>query len=370
MIEPKIRPDIPGTRPGDVGNGHVLVVDAKHQKFNGKVYFRKPSGNYVHKKNGKAHSLHNAVYEFHNGKVPEGYVIHHIHRKPDGSFDKDENNIEYLRLMTPSEHATYHIENRPLKEKVCAWCGETFTTTAYFKKYCSDKCAADYKSYKRRLRETERAQQTNALIPIMTNTVKDNEYDVLIRVCPFCLTPFKVKTNSRVVVCNNPKCITMAARFIQAKSSVDNDFKRTSGLHLFDNKKLGVKIRGLLIDGEAWFVAKDVCDALDIKNSRKAVARLKDDEKDVTIGNTLGGSQKMNIINEFGLYRLILTSRKPEAEIFRCWIIREVLPRLRKMSMYLSTEPMPALEAPTVDVPAALEEPAQLTLDIEPVQSK
>lgn len=98
MIVPTIKPDAPGTKPGDPGNGHVLVIDPKHQKFNGRVYFRKSSGSNVYKKNGKHCFLHINVYEFHCGAIPKGYVVHHEHRKPDGSFDKEENNIDSLKF--------------------------------------------------------------------------------------------------------------------------------------------------------------------------------------------------------------------------------------------------------------------------------
>ena len=93
--------------------------------------------------------------------------------------------------------------------------------------------------------------------------------------------------------------------------------ERNKGVHPLFCMDLGVKIRCLLINGEPWFIAKDVCDALGLTNSRKAVARLDDDEKGVTTSDTLGGPQQMNIVNEFGLYRLILESRKPPRPISR-----------------------------------------------------
>ena len=66
-------------------------------------------------------------------------------------------------------------------------------------------------------------------------------------------------------------------------------------------------------DGEPWLVAKDVCDALKVGNPTDAVSRLDDDEKGVD-SETLGGAQEMNVISEAGTYRLIFTSRKPEAD--------------------------------------------------------
>ncbi|MBL8253316.1 MAG: Bro-N domain-containing protein [Candidatus Competibacter sp.] len=93
-------------------------------------------------------------------------------------------------------------------------------------------------------------------------------------------------------------------------------------------------VRVLIIDGEPWFVAVDVCAALHINNNRMALERLDDDEKGVSVMDTPGGPQKMSIINESGLYALILTSRKPEAKKFKKWVTSEVLPTLRKQGHY------------------------------------
>lgn len=93
-------------------------------------------------------------------------------------------------------------------------------------------------------------------------------------------------------------------------------------------------IRVQMKDGEPWFVAKDVCDALEIENNRNATARLDDDEKGVSIVRTSSGDQQMTIVNESGLYNLIFQSRKPEAKAFRKWVTSEVLPTLRKTGRY------------------------------------
>lgn len=106
-----------------------------------------------------------------------------------------------------------------------------------------------------------------------------------------------------------------------------------NNLQLFQNEQFG-PIRTVMVDGEPWFVAKDVCEALDITNSRDAVARLDDDEKGVVSTDTLGGTQELSAINEPGLYTLILGSRKPEAKAFRRWITHEVLPALRRTGRY------------------------------------
>jgi len=86
--------------------------------------------------------------------------------------------------------------------------------------------------------------------------------------------------------------------------------------------------------GEPWFVGADVCEALALRNSRDAMARLDEDEKGVAITDTLGGPQEMLTINESGLYSLILTSRKPSAKKFKKWVTSEVLPSIRRTGAY------------------------------------
>lgn len=98
-------------------------------------------------------------------------------------------------------------------------------------------------------------------------------------------------------------------------------------------------IRVQMKDGEPWFVAKDVCDALTIGNSRDAVNRLDDDEKAMSVLPTQFGDKEMNMVNESGLYNLIFQSRKPEAKAFRKWVTSEVLPTLRKTGRYELGQP-------------------------------
>lgn len=108
----------------------------------------------------------------------------------------------------------------------------------------------------------------------------------------------------------------------------------------FDEKK----VRTQVIDDEPWFIAKDVCDILEISNNRDAIGRLDDDEK-ATVGLT-DGSQIRNysIVNEFGLYNLVLSSRKPEAKVFKRWITHDVIPSIRKTGGYqVSKDPIEAL---------------------------
>lgn len=97
-------------------------------------------------------------------------------------------------------------------------------------------------------------------------------------------------------------------------------------------------IRVVTKESDAWFVATDVCKVLEIGNPSMAVNRLDDDEKGVNTIETPGGTQRMVVINESGLYSLILTSRKEEAKRFKKWITAEVLPSIRKHGMYATAE--------------------------------
>ena len=86
--------------------------------------------------------------------------------------------------------------------------------------------------------------------------------------------------------------------------------------------------------GEPLFVLKDVCNALGITNTRNVSARLDEDMKGVRPVDTLGGTQQLTVINEVGLYEVIIRSDKPEATQFRRWVTSEVLPSIRKHGMY------------------------------------
>lgn len=108
-------------------------------------------------------------------------------------------------------------------------------------------------------------------------------------------------------------------------------------LKTFQNPKFGT-IRTTTINGEPWFVAADVCKALDLNNNRMAIERLDVDEKGVSSIDTPGGKQELTIVNEPGLYALVLGSRKPEAKAFKRWITHEVIPTIRKHGAYMTPE--------------------------------
>lgn len=87
--------------------------------------------------------------------------------------------------------------------------------------------------------------------------------------------------------------------------------------------------------GEIWFVAKDVCKVLEIKNPTDALKRLDEDER---ARLNLGRQGETNIVNEYGLYNLILGSRKPEAKAFKRWVTHEVIPAIRKTGGYVAND--------------------------------
>lgn len=109
-------------------------------------------------------------------------------------------------------------------------------------------------------------------------------------------------------------------------------------MQVFSNDQFG-QVRTVQRDGQPWFVAADVCRALELGNPTMSLSRLDDDEK-MTINSTeghsgqRGGAQMMNIVNEPGLYTLVLGSRKPEAKSFKRWITHEVIPAIRKTGAY------------------------------------
>lgn len=101
-------------------------------------------------------------------------------------------------------------------------------------------------------------------------------------------------------------------------------------------------IRTLVINNEPWFVAKDLCNAINISNYRDAIERLDEDEKGVALTDTLGGKQEMNIVSESGMYTLILrchdaVKKGSIPHRFRKWVTSEVLPQIRKTGSYSKT---------------------------------
>ncbi len=105
-------------------------------------------------------------------------------------------------------------------------------------------------------------------------------------------------------------------------------------MQIFQNNEFG-QIRTLTIDSQPWFVGKDVADALGYSNSRKAlIDHVDEEDKGVTKCDTLGGKQELTVINESGLYSLIMSSQLQSAKKFKRWVTSEVLPAIRKTGQY------------------------------------
>lgn len=108
------------------------------------------------------------------------------------------------------------------------------------------------------------------------------------------------------------------------------------GLQVFENTQFG-QVRTINKDGAPWFVAADVCRALDLGQVTNTIRRLDDDEKAlISIKGISRGNDQVSIVNEPGLYSLVLGSRKPEAKAFKRWITHEVIPSIRKNGGYIA----------------------------------
>lgn len=107
-----------------------------------------------------------------------------------------------------------------------------------------------------------------------------------------------------------------------------------NNIQVFNNEEFG-EVRTVMVSDEPWFVAADVCKALELSNPTVAVSRLDEDER---AKFNLGRQGEGIIVNEAGLYSLILGSRKPEAKVFKRWITHDVIPAIRKTGGYIQGE--------------------------------
>ena len=111
--------------------------------------------------------------------------------------------------------------------------------------------------------------------------------------------------------------------------------RTTSEIMTFEKAEFG-SVRVKEIDGEPWFVVKDVCGALGLENTTKAMSRLDRDEfTSSKVTDSSGREQESYLVNEPGLYSLVLSSRKPEAKAFKRWVTHEVLPTIHKTGGYI-----------------------------------
>ena len=153
-------------------------------------------------------------------------------------------------------------------------------------------------------------------------------------------------------------------------------------LMIFDNPEFG-EIRTVEVNGEPWLVGKDVAQALGYSNTKDAVSRHVDTEdKRGSRFPTPSGQQEMTIINESGMYSLVLGSKLPSAKKFKRWVTSEVLPSIRKNGMYLlpkdypsalraladSEEQRMALECTNATLAAENERQAQVIAEFEPIR--
>lgn len=133
----------------------------------------------------------------------------------------------------------------------------------------------------------------------------------------------------------------MTTNTINRSPQGENALMPQNGVVPFQNETLNCTVRAVVKDGEPWFVAKDVCDALELRTDNLR-AILEEDEIDTvnpySIGVAQNGGRAPLIINESGLYSLILRSRKPEAKKFKKWVTAEVLPSIRKHGVYATGE--------------------------------
>jgi anti-repressor protein len=110
--------------------------------------------------------------------------------------------------------------------------------------------------------------------------------------------------------------------------------KKMNELQVFKNQEFG-SVRTLVVNDEPWFVGKDIAESLGYTATEKAIrTHIDSDDKGVTEMDTPGGKQKVVIINESGLYSLVLSSKLPSAKKFKRWVTSEVLPALRKTGQY------------------------------------
>jgi anti-repressor protein len=105
----------------------------------------------------------------------------------------------------------------------------------------------------------------------------------------------------------------------------------------------GMQVRVVMREGEPWWVHVDACRGLGIVDANQASERLREDEKGVVEVQTSAGKQRIRVVNESGLYRLIFRSNTKDAERFKVWVTHEVLPTIRKTGSYLAPNVAPAM---------------------------
>lgn len=367
----KIRPDEPNTKPGDPGNGHVLVVDERTQKFNGFTYRLYAKAYYFVRFVGKKQFfLHKEVWAFHNDVLPSRneLCIHHERKDANGNWDTSCNDIEWLLLMTPAEHKAWHAKYHPPIEIECAVCHKIFIAKSKTAKYCPV-CTKQVSLANNRINRSKNRKPFQTFEESTKNlpAVADESENIprvlddptqVVRYCFFCHRPFVTKRNKDTVSCARPDCAgrSVANAYEQAKLFVMKQrIDHCGGVFKFVSRKIQKDIRCLFIDGKIWFVAKDVAAALGYKDTKKAIhthvkpphkKTINRTEFDLNRGAGLprgngavsGINPEIVIIDEAGLYRLSFSSKLPEAEAFTEWVTSVVLPTLRKYGQFIITD--------------------------------
>ena len=138
-------------------------------------------------------------------------------------------------------------------------------------------------------------------------------------------------------ITRSPRSSSVGSRSIETTFRKEETLNDTI-IRAFESAQFGT-VRALSVDGEPWFVAKDVCDALGLGNVGQALSRLDEDEKSsITLNDGTPGNPNKLVVNEPGLYTLVLSSRKPEAHAFKRWVTHDVLPALRRDGAYVASD--------------------------------
>lgn len=139
-----------------------------------------------------------------------------------------------------------------------------------------------------------------------------------------------------------------ALRISLALNKERKEEAKLNELQIFEKEDFG-SIRTIMVEDEPWFVASDICKALEIQNVTQAVQKLDDDERSMF---NIGRQGNANCVNEYGLYNLVLSSRKKEAKEFKRWITHEVIPQIRQTGGYqkkLSPQEMMRIQLGMID---------------------
>lgn len=135
---------------------------------------------------------------------------------------------------------------------------------------------------------------------------------------------------------------------------------------IFNSEEFG-DVRTVTINGDPWFVRKDVAAALGFTNPRDAIStHVFDEDKGVESIDTLGGKQKMTVINESGLYALVFGSRLKSAQRFKHWVTSEVLPAIRKTGSYQAPQGKELLALAVLEAQKTIEEQSKAIERMKP----